>query len=56
LGETLAICRTLALARAFEVAIKEKPAGRFMIRGRVRIVQRDPRRASMSTALPHIGP
>jgi len=28
--ETLAICRTLALARAaFDVAIEEKPAGRF---------------------------
>jgi hypothetical protein len=32
--ETLAICRTLALARAaFEVAIAEKPAGRYMIGG-----------------------
>jgi hypothetical protein len=31
--ETLAICRTLALARAaFKVAIAQKPAGRFMIR------------------------
>ena len=35
--ETLAICRTLALARvAFEVAIAEKPAGRFMIGNRTR--------------------
>jgi hypothetical protein len=41
--ETLAICRTLALARAvFEVAIKEKPAGRFMIRSRTRVVKRHP--------------
>jgi len=38
--ETLAICRSLALARAASVAIKEKPAGRFMIRHRIRIVQR----------------
>jgi hypothetical protein len=30
--ETLAICRTLALAQgAFKVAIAEKPSGRFMI-------------------------
>ena len=37
--ETLAICRTLALARAaFEVAVEEKPAGRFMIRSRTRVV------------------
>jgi hypothetical protein len=35
--ETLAICRTLDLARAaFAVAIAEKPAGRFMIRSRAR--------------------
>jgi hypothetical protein len=41
--ETLAIRRTLALARAaFEVAIKEKPAGRFMIRSRTRVVKRHP--------------
>jgi hypothetical protein len=34
--ETLAICRTLALARAvFAVAIEEKAAGRFMIRSRI---------------------
>jgi hypothetical protein len=41
--ETLAICRTLTLARAaFEVAIKERPASRFMIRSRTRVVQRHP--------------
>jgi hypothetical protein len=41
--ETLAICRTLALARAvFAVAIAEKPAGRFMIRNRIRVVKRHP--------------
>jgi hypothetical protein len=35
--------RTLALARAvFAVAIAEKPAGRFMIRSRTRVVQRLP--------------
>jgi hypothetical protein len=39
--ETLAICRTLALARAaFAVAIEEKPTARFMIRSRTRVVQR----------------
>jgi hypothetical protein len=39
--ETLAICRTLALARAaLAAAVEEKPAGRFMIRHR--IVQRHP--------------
>jgi len=33
--EILAICRTLALARAaFAVAIEEKPTGRFIIRSR----------------------
>jgi hypothetical protein len=33
----LAICRTLELARAvFEVAVEEKPSGRFMIRSRIR--------------------
>jgi hypothetical protein len=33
--------RTLALARgAFKVAIAEKPAGRFMIRSRIRVVKR----------------
>jgi hypothetical protein len=36
--ETLTICRTLALARA----IAEKPAGRFMIRSRTRVVTRHP--------------
>jgi hypothetical protein len=41
--ETLAICRTLALARAaFEVAITEQPAGWFMIRSRTREVRRHP--------------
>jgi hypothetical protein len=41
--ETLAICRSLALARAaFEVAIAEKPAGRFTIRQRIRVVKRHP--------------
>jgi len=42
--ETLAICPTLALARAaFEVvAVEEKPAGRFMIRNGMRVVQRYP--------------
>jgi len=41
--ETLAICRSLALARAaFKVAVEEKPAGRFMIRQRTRVVKRHP--------------
>jgi hypothetical protein len=41
--ETLAICRTLALARtAFAAAIAEKPAGRFIIRSRSQVVQRHP--------------
>ena len=41
--ETLAICRTLALARAvLAAAVAEKPAGRFMIRSRTRVVQRHP--------------
>jgi hypothetical protein len=41
--ETLAICRTIAQARAaFEVAVEEKPAGRFTIRHRIRIVKRQP--------------
>jgi hypothetical protein len=41
--ETLAICRTLAHARAvFDVAIVEKPAGRFVIRSRTRAVIRHP--------------
>jgi len=44
--ETLAICRSLGLARAaFEAAIAEKPAGRFMIRSRTRVVQRYPKSA-----------
>jgi hypothetical protein len=39
----LAICRTLALARAaFEVAVEENPAGRFTIRSRIRVVKRHP--------------
>ena len=39
--ETLAICRTLALARAaFAAQVAEKSTGRFMIRGRTRVVQR----------------
>jgi hypothetical protein len=41
--ETLAICRTIAMARAvFEVVVAEKPAGRFMIRQRTRVVKRHP--------------
>jgi hypothetical protein len=41
--ETLAICRSLALARAvFAVAVEEKPAGRFMIRSRTRVMRRHP--------------
>jgi hypothetical protein len=41
--ETLAIRRSLALARAaLAAAIAEKPAGRFMIRSRTRVVQRHP--------------
>jgi hypothetical protein len=41
--ETPAICRTVALVcAAFEVAVEEKPAGRFMIRSRTRVVQRHP--------------
>jgi hypothetical protein len=41
--ETLAICRSLALAHTvFAAAIAEKPAGRFMIRSRIRIVKRYP--------------
>jgi len=42
--ETLAICRSLELARAaFEAAIAEKPAGRFTIRNRTRVVKRHPK-------------
>jgi hypothetical protein len=41
--ETLAICRTLGFARAeFKDAIAEKPAGRFMIRSRTRVVRWHP--------------
>jgi hypothetical protein len=41
--ETLAICCTLELARAvFAAAIAEKPASRFMIRSRTRVVKRLP--------------
>jgi hypothetical protein len=41
--ETLAICRSLELARvAFAAAIAEKPAGRFMIPSRARVVKRHP--------------
>ena len=37
--ETLAICRSLAVARAaFKEAIAEKPTGRLMIRSRTRVV------------------
>jgi len=39
--ETLAICRSLALARAaFASAVAEKPAAQFMIRSRIRVVKR----------------
>jgi hypothetical protein len=42
--ETLAICRSLELARAvFAAAVAEKPASRFMIRSRTRVVQRHPK-------------
>jgi hypothetical protein len=41
--ETLAICRTIAMARAvFKVVVAEKPTGRFMIRQRTRVVERHP--------------
>jgi hypothetical protein len=41
--ETLAICRSLALAHAvFAAAVAEKPAARFMIRQRIRVVKRHP--------------
>jgi hypothetical protein len=41
--ETLAICRSLVTASAaFEAAIAEKPAGRFMIRQRISVVKRHP--------------
>ena len=42
--ETLAICRKLVEARAvFDLVTTEKPAGRFMIRSRTRVVQRYPK-------------
>jgi len=42
--ETLAICRSLGLARAaLAAAIAAKPAGRFTIRQRTRVVQRHPK-------------
>ena len=41
--ETLAICRSLAVTRAaFTAAVEEKPAARFMIRSRTRVVRRHP--------------
>jgi hypothetical protein len=41
--ETLAICRTLAQARALlAAAVAEKPAGRYMIRSRTRVMKRHP--------------
>jgi hypothetical protein len=41
--ETLAICRSLELARAaFKVAVEEKPTGWYMIRNRIRVVKRHP--------------
>jgi len=41
--ETLADCATLELARVvFAAAIAKKPAGRFMIRQRIRVVKRHP--------------
>jgi len=40
--ETLAICRTLELARAVFAVAVEEPASRFMIRGRTRVVKRHP--------------
>jgi hypothetical protein len=41
--ETLAICRSLELARAaFAYAVAEKPAAQFMICSRIRVVKRYP--------------
>jgi len=41
--ETLAICRTLALALAsFSAAVAEKSAGRFTVRSTTRVVKRHP--------------
>ena len=43
--ETLAICRSLAVARAaFEAAVEKKPAGMFTIRQRIRVVKAAPGR------------
>jgi hypothetical protein len=43
LYETLASCRTVELARVvFAAAVAKKPAGRFMIRNRARVVKRHP--------------
>jgi len=40
---TLATCCTVELARVvFAAAIAKKPAGRFMIRQRIRVVKRHP--------------
>jgi hypothetical protein len=53
--ETLAICRTFALARAaFAAAIAEKPAGRFTIRQRIRVVKRHPE-GDWRAAIPFAG-
>jgi hypothetical protein len=42
-GSALAICRTLALARAvFAVVVAEKPGGWFMIRNRTSVVKGHP--------------
>jgi len=41
--ETLATCCTVELARVvFAAAIAKKPAGRFVIRSRTRVIQRHP--------------
>jgi hypothetical protein len=41
--ETLAICRSLSLARAaLRQAISDQPSGWFMIRSRTRVVKRHP--------------
>lgn len=41
--ETLAICRTLALAEAaFRAAVAAKPAARFTLRARTRVILRHP--------------
>jgi hypothetical protein len=42
--ETLAICRSLEMARAaFGAAVAEKPTSRFLIRNRTRVVKRHPK-------------